>query len=92
MKIPLERNARVRLGIFGLGLGLVETIAVVPTVAVLRPGAFAYPAKFILALPARHVVATAILFDHRVALRIRAVLRVGLYPIRLRTDQVSRLI
>lgn len=69
MEIALERGARLCLLITGVRAAvLLETVAVVPARAVLRPRAHANPAELVLALAARHVIASSVLLNRRLAL------------------------
>ena len=80
MEVSLEGRSTPALGIARIDAGLlVIPIAGVPRRAVLGPGAHANPAKFPLALLARHVVAPAVLLDR--ALALAALLGVALDPI-----------
>ena len=69
MEVALQGGAGFALLVAGIGTArLLETVAVVPRGAVLRPGAHADPAELVLALAACHVVASSVLLDRRLAL------------------------
>ena len=68
VQVSLQRHPRLSLGVSGIGAALLlEPVAIVPTGTMLRPQPHAHPAELIFALPARHVVATAVLFNGGVA-------------------------
>jgi len=64
MQVSLQGVSRFRLRITGFGAGLfLKAVAIIPARPMLRPQTHTHPAKLMLALSTRHVIATTILLD-----------------------------
>jgi len=79
MEISFQRSSRLGLSVLAFAALVIKPITIIPACTVLRPRPHTNPAKLVSTFLAGHMIATAILFDGRMALA--AFLSIGGNPI-----------